>query len=78
KLFPKKTRYTLHEADEKVKEVARNVPLAKVRRLVAIEIFESEKDVSIFLTEFEFGSEEPSNFLLFIDTLFKMSFPSSS
>ncbi|HAP5609547.1 TPA: hypothetical protein IU077_003250, partial [Enterococcus faecalis] len=78
KLFPKKTRYTLHEADEKLKEVARNVPLGKVRRLVAIEIFESEKDDSIFLAEFEVGSEEASNFLLLIDTLFKTSFPSSS
>ena len=47
KLFLK-TRYTLHEADEKLKEVARNVPLGKVRRLVAIEIFESENDDSIF------------------------------
>ena len=76
KLFPK-TRYTLHEADEKLKEVARNVPLGKVRRLVAIEILNLRR-MTVFLAEFEVGSEEASNFLLLIDTLFKTSFPSSS
>lgn len=70
--------YTLHEADEKLKEVARNIPEMKNKRMVAIEIFEAEATDSIFLAEFEVGSEEASNFLLLIDTLFKTSFPSSS
>ena len=77
KLFPKKKRYTLHEADKKLKEVARHTLKESSRKPVLLEIFESEEE-SIFLAEFEVGSEEASNFLLLIDTLFQTSFPNSS
>ena len=47
KLFPKNTLFYMKQMKIE-RGVARNVPLGKVRRLVAIEIFESEKDDSIF------------------------------
>lgn len=77
KYFPKKKIYTLHEADEKLKTVAGNVPILKNKKPVTIEIFESEQE-SLLLAEFEIGTEEASNLLLLVDTLFKTSFPGSS